>query len=119
MESKVKCSFCDKTFIHKKNWYAHVRKIHDFEPLLEKDLKCETCNSKFSTNKSLIAHAKKYHPQNKTTKRTKQTRIICPFEDCQEELFTLVKQRKHLLEKHEIIIELEEIKLNEMTGIFY
>jgi len=116
MGSEVKCTFCEKTFAHKKNWYVHVRKIHDHEPLRAKDFQCAICDTKFSTNKSLLAHTKKYHQQNETTKETKQTRIICPFQDCQEELFTLVKQRKHLFEKHGMDIELEEVQFNGMTG---
>lgn len=47
---------------------------------------------------------------------TKKHRIICPYEDCQETLVTLVKQMKHLFEKHLIQIELEEKTFNEATS---
>jgi len=96
MESRVKCSYCDKTFAYKKHLYVHVRKIHEHEPLpiTTKDFLCAICNKKYSNQKSLLAHTKKFHQDDSIKKRTKQSRIFCLYEDCQVVLITLVKQKK-------------------------
>jgi len=68
----------------------------------------------------LIAYTHKFHNTNgNIIKRVNQTRIICPFEDCKEVLLTLEKLRKNLNENHGIESELEEIKFNDETGIFF
>jgi len=68
----------------------------------------------------LIAHTHKFYNTNgNIIKRVNQTRIICQFKDCQEVLLTLVKLGKYLNENHGIESELEKIKFNDETGIYF
>jgi len=49
----------------------------------------------------------------------KHTRIVCPYDSCEENLFTSVKLREHLCVKHNITVELEEITFDNLKGILY
>lgn len=112
---KFKCSQCEKTFTQKKNLYALSRKFHQIELVTEKvkTAECNICDEQFSNEQPLNNHQKKYHQiQTSTT----QTRIKCPHETCKRDLFTFAKLRDHLVDEHNINIELQEITFNNMTG---
>lgn len=115
----TKCDFCDKMFKHRKTMYAHVRKVHDRDPLSTKNYKCDLCYKKFTTIKTLHQHTQNFHNCDNNLKEIRQTRIICPLSECEEQLYTLVKQRTHLTEKHGIEIEFEETKFDSITGNFF
>lgn len=120
MESRLKCSICDKSFTKKYHLNEHQRKIHKYDPYPTKSFTCSFCNKKYSSNKSLLAHTQKFHNTNgNIIKRVNRSRIFCPYEDCQEVLLTLVRLRMHLNENHGIESELEEIKFNDETGNFF
>jgi len=43
-------------------------------------------------------------------------RIICPYDSCEENLFTSLKLREHLCVKYNIIVELEKITFDNLKG---
>lgn len=120
MESRLKCSICDKSFAKKYHLNEHQRKIHKYDPIPTKSYTCSFCSKKYTSNKSLLAHTQKFHNTNgNIIKRVNQSRIFCPYDNCQEVLLTLVRLRMHLTENHGIESELEEIQFNDETGNFF
>jgi len=114
-KTAIKCPDCEATFTLKKNMYAHCRNIHKIEHLSKKPKmsQCHICDVKFANKKCLSQHMKTFH--NNSTNE-KHTRITCPYDLCEENLFTSLKLREHLCVKHNITVELEEITFDNLKG---
>ncbi|KAF0682292.1 zinc finger and BTB domain-containing protein 6-like, partial [Aphis craccivora] len=112
-KTAIKCPDCEATFTLKKNMYAHCRNIHKIEHLSKKPKmsQCHICDVKFANKKCLSQHMKTFH--NNSTNE-KHTRITCPYDLCEENLFTSLKLREHLCVKHNITVELEEITFDNL-----
>jgi len=109
---EIKCSICDTKFTQKKNLYAHLRNIHGSDSLAVNNFICTVCEKTFKVQKTLDSHIKKYHTNGNGNR---ETRIICPY-DCNEPLFKYSKLRIHLFEKHNITIEVKEIRFSTIAG---
>lgn len=81
--SEIKCSICDTKFTQKKNLYAHLRNIHGSDSLGINNYVCKVCEKTFKVQKTLDTHIKKYH---KNGDANRETRIICPYNECNEPL---------------------------------
>lgn len=113
MASEIKCSICNIKFTQKKNLYAHTRNIHGDDCLPVNNFKCLFCNKTFKVQRTLDIHITKYH---KNGDENRETRIICPHNECNEPLYTFSKLRVHLSEKHKISIEVKEISFSSIAG---
>jgi len=110
---EIKCSICDTKFTQKKNLYAHLRNIHGSDSLDVNNFICTVCEKIFKVQKTLDTHIKKYH---KNGDKNRETRIICPYDKCNEPLFKFSKLRIQLFEKHNITIEVKELSFSTIAG---
>jgi len=95
----------------KKNVYAHLKNIHGSDSLAVNKFICTVCEKSFKVQK--ISVIQKYIIQ--MLMEIRITRIICPYE-CNEPLFKYSKLRIHLFEKHNITIEIKEIRFLTIAG---
>lgn len=120
MESEINCSFCNKTFTEKKKLKIHCRKFHDTDiiPIIKYNIKhfqSEHCDDQFSSKKTFSVHTKNVH-KIKNIDSKKRARIICPLDNCNEDLFKFDNLRKHLTQEHSFKIEYEEVNFRQVSG---
>lgn len=98
-----------KQSLHKKNVYAYLRSIHSNDSLAVNNFICTVCEKTFKVQKTIDSHhIIKYHTNGNGNREIK---IICPYE-LNESLFKYSKLRIHLFEKHNITIEIKEIRFS-------
>lgn len=56
-----KCYMCFKSFRHKKNMYAHIRKVHSTQPKIEGGILCPLCKMHASRQEHLRQHFESLH----------------------------------------------------------
>uniref|UniRef100_A0A2S2NDC4 Zinc finger protein n=1 Tax=Schizaphis graminum TaxID=13262 RepID=A0A2S2NDC4_SCHGA len=117
MDNNLKCKECNKTFSLNKSLYAHSRKFHGIELVAPKiqNYNCEYCDKKYSKERYLSEHLQNIHG---TRISKKSTRIICPYDACEERLYSFVKLRSHLSEIHQTDVELEEFTFDTISGMY-
>jgi len=123
-DSDKQCSVCAKSFTQKKNLYAHMRTVHELEPLSkpEPTFECDICNKKFSCLSTLSRHIRQTHNNinnehdYSSTGAARKARLICPYDTCNEEFLNYVKLREHLSEQHCIDVAYEELTFNSNAG---
>lgn len=77
--------------------------------------KCQYCSKKYSKERYLSEHLRNIHG---TRISKKSTRIICPYDTCEEHLYSFVKLRSHLSEIHQTDVELEELTFDSISGMY-
>ena len=82
VEKTFECFVCNKLFLQKFNFLAHIDRVH---PDLGKNFSCQFCDRVYTTKEALGAHIEQSH---------KTPFLICPM--CQKTLKDPDSLKKHV-----------------------
>ncbi|XP_049939119.1 uncharacterized protein LOC126413260 [Schistocerca serialis cubense] len=110
-ETLYKCEECSSEFKMRKNFYAHMRKVHELDIHVSKKGKgselCPQCGIAFMRCSSLKRHQITVHGM-KSEENSRKCRIICP--QCSLSFLTYDTLRTHIQENHDVSFECQEIE---------
>jgi len=116
MPRQNKCTYCNLIFAKQKYLLVHLKRKHKQtiankrSPLVK--TKCTGCGICFATS-SFYRHLK-LCPNICEANNSK--RVVCPYENCSENIWTYASLRRHILNIHNVSIELEEINFTSEQG---